>query len=161
MNSNALLQRYQNLDEGDQKALRWLALFVALVVLVYVILLPSVNYYKTAKSGFSEQSELLIWVQANAPQVKAHQSSIQPRKADKPVMEAVTSTASRLGIEVNRLQPEGKKLRAWLSNVAFGASIKWLTELTQKHAIEVEQISVEKTAKPGVVNIQCLLGTIN
>ena len=153
----SLLQRYQDLEQRDRKALLWLGLFLAAVMIIYGMILPSYHYYQGAKNRFFDQGELLVWVQDNAATVKSAQQNKQSERPKTPLMQAVTGSVSRFGIEVNRLQPEGDKLRAWITKAPFGKSLQWLTELTRENGIEIEQISVEKTAKSGIVNIQCLL----
>ena len=160
MNTGTLQQRYHNLEERDRQALHWLTLFLGLIILIYGIFLPSYRYYDTAKSSFFEQGDLLTWVQNNATAVKAAQNNIEPDRPQQPLMQAVTNSVSKFGIEANRIQPEGGKLRTWLNKVPFDKSIKWLTDLTRENSIMIEQISVEKTAKPGIVNIQCLLAPL-
>ncbi|UTW44242.1 type II secretion system protein M [bacterium SCSIO 12696] len=160
MNISSLKQRYKELDNRDQKALLLLTVFFAALITIYGILIPVHSYYQSGKSRLAKQVDLFQWVSAHAPKVKLLASQPQQTVSDTPLMEAVTGAAKGLKLEINRMQPEKDGLRIWLSTVSFEKAINLVSKLTNQHSISVDQITIEKTAKPGLVNIQCALSRV-
>ncbi|MDM3872562.1 type II secretion system protein M [Porticoccus sp. W117] len=157
MDKITIQKKYQSLDDRDRTALKVLAIFAGLLALIYGLILPAYNYYQDSKTRVTEQQELLQWVKQHSPQVKQLATTPKKQVTNQSIMEATTNTAKALGVEINRLQPEAENLRTWLTQVSFEKTIKLLTTLSEQHGIGIQQITVEKTAKPGVVNVQCLL----
>ena len=57
-----------------------------------------------------------------------------------------------------RYQPVGDSgLSLWLENSAFNQLVLWLERLEKRHGIRVDEISVERAAQDGVVNVRLVL----
>ncbi|MGS2724934.1 type II secretion system protein GspM, partial [Porticoccus sp. GXU_MW_L64] len=100
-----------------------------------------------------------FWMQSNshAPQIQQLAAVPETNVSDKPLMESTTGAAKTMALDINRLQPEGDNLRVWFTQVSFDKSMRLFATLAEKHSVNIQQITVEKTVKPGIVNIQCLL----
>ncbi|MGS2724930.1 type II secretion system protein GspM [Porticoccus sp. GXU_MW_L64] len=157
MNSTNLRERYQQLDDRDQLALKILAVFFGVLILVYGLAMPAYHYYQDGKDRVVEQQALLQWVEQHAPQVRQLAAAPKKTSTDKPIMESTTSAAKSVQVAINRLQPEGESLRAWMTQVPFEKAIQLFSLLEEQYQIHIQHITIEKTSKPGLVNIQCVL----
>jgi general secretion pathway protein M len=147
---------FNNLSEKDQKALKLLALFIAPLLLYFLIIKPSFTYYTEAKTGFQESRELLTWISSHKTNIPTANSS--PTTASHlPLSQFVSTSADENNISISRLQPQGQNnVRIWLSETEFSALTTWLLMLTDK-GLKISAITVDKTPISGVVNAQCLI----
>ncbi len=153
---NALIARYQSLPDRDRRALQLLALFLAPLLLYLLLLKPSVNYYASAKANYSDKQQLLDWMKSNAALIPANTQTTQ-RNADLPLLQVASQTAAESGLKLDRVQPRGdNRVRIWLNEVAFQQLILWYSKL-QQNGITIASVSIDKTKKPGIVSVQCLL----
>lgn len=154
-----LKQHYQQLGSRDRKAVHLLAVFLGLILLGYGIVLPSYHFYRDNRADYLSQQTLLAWVQANADRARALPRQRAQAKPSQPILQTVSSSAGQFGLNPNRLQPEGAgRLRLWLNDAPFNKTIQWLNQIAEQFGITIQEISIEKNPKPGLVNIQCLLG---
>jgi general secretion pathway protein M len=77
------------------------------------------------------------------------------------VMAVIDATSKQLEISqaTKRIIPDGAdSVTLWLENIAFDKLILWLAVLETKHAIRIDQISIEnQKTKSGIVNAKLLL----
>jgi general secretion pathway protein M len=80
---------------------------------------------------------------------------------DQSVMTVIDASSNQMEVKpgIKRMIPEGAdKVTLWLENIAFDKLINWLAILETKHAITVEQISINRQqANKAVVNAKILL----
>ncbi|HEB27664.1 MAG TPA: type II secretion system protein M [Porticoccus sp.] len=147
---------FYSLSEKDQKALKLLALFIAPLLLYFLIITPSFTYYTEAKTDYQESRELLAWINSNKTNISTAKSS--PTTAPNlPLSQFVSTSADKNKISISRLQPQGENnVRIWLSEAEFSVLTKWLLTLTNK-GLKISSITVDKTPISGVVNAQCLI----
>lgn len=149
---------YAQLSSRDQKALKFLLVFLLGCIVVLGIIFPSYRFYSESKQTLLSNQKLLLWMtdnRDNVNQVTANQP-LSPK--DLPLIQRVSASADDKGITISRLQPEGEqRVRLWLSNTDFNTFIQWLQDLNLQSTLDISTISIDKTNTPGVVNVQALI----
>jgi general secretion pathway protein M len=62
-----------------------------------------------------------------------------------------------LGSTMRGTQPSGTGVRVQLEAARFDTLVAWLATLEERHGLEVESISVDRTGRPGLVNVNVTL----
>jgi len=66
--------------------------------------------------------------------------------------------AAGLGEALQRIQPDGEtRVRVWLENAAFDASLNWLNTLTSQQGVQIDSLGVDRQDKGNTVNLQASL----
>ncbi|MEL7399210.1 MAG: type II secretion system protein M [Pseudomonadota bacterium] len=152
---NPLRHTYENLGERDRAALKLLRVFAAALLLFYGILQPVYHYYKDGRERLQHNRDLLSWVQDNAERAALQDLQPEIERSSEPLIKQVSDSA--LNLTLDRVQPEGDKLRVWINQANFADVLQWLTLLATERQIHVGQISIEQTQQPGMVKVQVSL----
>jgi general secretion pathway protein M len=145
------------LNERDQKALKLIALFSP--ALIYLVLVqPLFSYYQSSRSEFQEAQGLLAWMEANKHRIQPQGATNNSQISNTDAVQRLSAAAENAGIAIDRLQPQGNKgVQVWFQSVDFAKLSQWLLTL-QQQGLVVESLSLDSTAKPGMVSAQCLIG---
>ncbi len=145
-----------------------LLIFMSIVVLITLFYFA---FWKPMKAGI-EEGELHLKAQTRAL-IKIRQQAAEVRQlrsggAGKQIM--IEDSSSLLGLiersakqkkingNLQKVQPEGQReVRVWMENVSFDQLISWLDLLSNRYAIEISEISLERGNSPGIVNGRVLL----
>ncbi len=71
----------------------------------------------------------------------------------------VTQSAVAAGLSVQRIEPEGNRLRVVLADAPFETVIRWTADLEATSALRVGEARIERTDTPGMVSAQFLLAS--
>ena len=129
------------------------AIGLAILILLGGILLPMQSAVSAATGRYAKKREDLAWMQANAPEIRAAGNQLAADTGEAPVV-----LVDRVGREVglaNSLrgtQPDGNGVRVQLEAAPFDTMITWLATLDERYGLAIESISVDRAARPGVVN---------
>jgi type II secretory pathway component PulM len=95
----------------------------------------------------------LTWMQVNAPEIRAAGSLLPADTGEAPVVlvDRVAREAG-LGSALRGTQPNGTGVRVQLEAAPFDILITWLATLDERYGLSVETITVDRAARPGVVN---------
>jgi general secretion pathway protein M len=152
-------QRWQQLPERDRLALGLLGGFLAILIIVYGIVLPSYDFHKQARDRFDSDTQLLQWLQAQETAVKQlPKAQIKPTaSSQQSPLTFVTQSAKQHQLSLKRVQPEGSnKLRLWLESAPMDKSLNWLKGLSQGGLV-IDDISIERQGPQGMANIRATL----
>ena len=152
---NSLRHTYEKLGERDRAALKLLGVFAAALLLFYGVLQPVYHYYQDGRERLQHNRDLLSWVQDNAERAALQDLQPQIERSSEPLIKQVSDSAFNLTLD--RVQPEGDKLRVWINQANFADVLQWLTLLATERQIHVGQISIEQTQQPGMVKVQVSL----
>lgn len=156
------LNAYHALGERDRMALILLSIFFGVLILLYGMLLPAMDYRHQGRDAYDREQELLTWLQAQQPAVERLRT--QPKAAQQASSTAnsspltlVNTSAKEFQLTIKRLQPENNgSLRVWMENVSFDNSLKWLHHL-QNNGLAVSDISIDEQST-GLVNLRATFG---
>ena len=149
---NKLRAWYAGLQEREQRVVAVGGIVLAVLILVLGILMPLQSALSNATHRNETKREDLAWMQANAAVIRA----TGPPPAD--THEAPMVLVDRVGREVglgNALrgtQPSGTGVRVQLEAAPFDTLVTWLATLDERYGFSVDSITVDRAARPGIVN---------
>ena len=150
------LAYYSALDDRERLMVNALAVFLAVVVILTQILLPSMAYKDQAKKRYQSALEDYQWMQANAPKHSA--SSVVLVTGDQSMISKVTNAAKSTSLTFKRYDNlDENRLRVVVEQQSFKQVLAWLQYLEKNYAISVTEISVDRQESAGVVNVRVLL----
>lgn len=162
-----LIARYDQLPVRDRQAL--MVLFVALLVTVlyFAIWRPASDFRDQAEASRENAEQLLAWMQANESSIRqisgADSTALAGAGVDKPadgraLMALITRSASEAGLSLQRFEPSGENaVRVWLDGVPFADVAAWLEQLDARHAVIIDQASMDRGNEPGRVSVRLTL----
>ena len=150
---NKLRTWYEGLQEREQRMVAYGGIALALLILFGGILLP----LQAAVSGVTSRNETkrqdLVWMRANAAEIRASGNDI-PADSNEPPVVVVDRVGRAAGLTdaLRGTQPNGSGVRVQLEGAPFDTVVTWLATLDQRYGLSIESITVDRTAKPGLVN---------
>lgn len=156
-------QYWSKMNERDQMALS-IGGTVLLVILFYSLMYsPLLNAVKEERATLIEQHETLLWME-----------SVQSSSQERSVKKKTIGSNKLLGIINQQLnQPDLRPfpfqlqqinktdIQLSFDRVPFTVFIHWLWELSEQYQITIQQLSLEKLNKPGIIKASLVLQSVN
>lgn len=156
---NKIRAWYLSLKERERKAVLLGGVAVAALILVAGILMPLHASVAKARDLLESQRADLAWMQQNAPELRAANGSFAAPSNESPIV-LVDRTGREAGLSqsLRGTQPSGNSgVRVQLEAAPFDALVSWLAALEQRHGVAIETITIDRAAKPGLVNVSVSL----
>ena len=151
----AVLVKYQSLSDKDQLAIKALAAFFLIILLVYGLLLPVVGYSEQAKTRYKQAAEDMQWMRANTP---ANLSTAAKRSADESLLGLASSTAKKYYVTFSRYESQDENtLKLNFERVLFKNLVLWLEFLEKNKGVSISTIRAEQLENNGYVSAQIVL----
>jgi general secretion pathway protein M len=150
---NKLRAWYAGLQQREQRVVALGGIIVAVLILVVGILLPLQSAASRAVERNKTKSEDLAWMQANAAEIRAAGTMLPADTGEAPVV-----LVDRIGREaglasaLRGTQPNGTGVRVQLEAAPFDILVSWLATLDERYGLAIETLTVDRAARPGVVN---------
>lgn len=144
---------YAGLQKREQRIVVAGALALAVLLLVGGVLLPLQSAVSTAVKRTETKREDLAWMRVNAPEIQTAGAAFSSDTGEAPVV--LVDRVGRevgLGSALRGTQPSGNGVRVQLEAAPFDTLISWLATLDQRYGLAIESITVDRAARPGVVN---------
>ena len=144
---------YAGLQKREQRMVAAGALALAVLLLVGGVLLPLQSAVSTAVKRTETKREDLAWMRVNAPEIQTAGAAFSSDTGEAPVV--LVDRVGRevgLGSALRGTQPSGNGVRVQLEAAPFDTLISWLATLDQRYGLAIESITVDRAARPGVVN---------
>jgi general secretion pathway protein M len=150
---NALKAWYAGLEAREQRVVALGSVALAVLILFGGILLPLHSAVSTAVKTRQTNIENLAWMRVNAPEIQAGGGALIGDTHEAPVVlvDRVGREAG-LGNALRGTQPSGGGVRVQLEAAPFDTLLTWLAQLDERYGLSVDSISVDRAARPGVVN---------
>jgi general secretion pathway protein M len=150
---NKLKAWYAGLETREQRVVGIGAIVLGVLLLFGGLLLPLESAVSTAVKNRDTRRDDLAWMRINAPEVQAGAGTVGADTGEAPVVlvDRVGREAG-LGSALRGTQPSGTGVRVQLEAAPFDTLISWLANLDQHYGLTIESISVDRAARPGVVN---------
>jgi len=150
---NKLQAWYAGLQEREQRMVAVGAVAVAFLILVFGSLMPLHSAVSNAVSRNETKREDLEWMRANAPEVRAAGNQLPADTGEAPVVlvDRVGREAGLAGA-LRGTQPSGTGVRVQLEAAPFDTLVTWLATLDERYGLAIESITVDRAARPGLVN---------
>jgi general secretion pathway protein M len=155
---NKLKQWYAALEAREQRMVSIGAVVLCALLLFGGLLLPLEAAVSGAVRAREDRRQDMEWMRVNAPEVRAGGASLAPDTGEAPVVlvDRIGREAG-LGSAMRGTQPSGSGVRVQLEAAPFDTLVNWLATLDERHGLAVESISVDRAARPGLVNANVTL----
>jgi general secretion pathway protein M len=156
---NALKAWYAGLQERERRMVLAGGIATAVLVLVGGILMPLHSSVAAARERLESQRDDLAWMQQNAAEIQAAAGSFSGPANESPiVLIDRTGRESGLSQALRGTQPSGNAgVRVELESAPFDTLVSWLANLEQRHGISIDSITIDRAARPGMVNASVTL----
>jgi general secretion pathway protein M len=143
---------YAGLQQREQRMVGIGAVVLGLLLLFGGLLLPLQSAVSNAVHRSESRREDLSWMRANASEVQSA-GTLAASTGEAPVVlvDRVGREAG-LGAALRGTQPSGNGVRVQLEGASFDTLVSWLATLDQRYGLAIEAITVDRAARPGVVN---------
>lgn len=144
---------YAGLQQREQRVVTIGGVVVAVLILVLGILMPLQTAVSSAVKRNEAKRQDLAWMQVNAPEIRAAGNQLAGDTGEAPVVlvDRVGREAG-LGGALRGTQPNGTGVRVQLEAAPFDTLVTWLATLDERYGLAIESITVDRGARPGVVN---------
>lgn len=150
---NRLRAWYAGLQERERRVVAVGGVALALIVLFGGILLPLHSVVASALQRNDGKRADLEWMRANAAEIRSAGNLMILDTGEPPVvMVDRTGRAAGLTDALRGTQPSGTGVRVQLEGAPFDTLVAWLATLDQNYGLSVDSITVDRAAKPGLVN---------
>jgi len=146
-----------------QQTLLVLAAVTVLGAIVFVALWePMLEAREQRQDQVAAQQALSSWLATVAP-MAAELRQRSGRKSDTASGSLLgladeTARAAGLAGALSRIEPGGEdRVRVWLDQADFVATMRWLEDLAGSHPVAVSRLDLERAASSGQVNVRVTL----
>lgn len=166
MNKQSLVSaklKWEALEAREQQSLKLLVCALVLFLAYFALWVPAKSYMETSHRLLDERAELLGLVQSSRSVLAQGSSNSANSGAilnSQQLVSTVTNLAKKQKLSLKRFEPSGdNKVKVWVEDVSFDVLVSWLSALETSVSVKVEQISVEKQDRPGVVSARLTLAS--
>tara|TARA_R110001592_G_scaffold1001_2_gene5907 strand:- start:20053 stop:20568 length:516 start_codon:yes stop_codon:yes gene_type:complete len=157
------LKQYEMMPSRDRLALKLLSFFLILLFMYFGLWQPAYTYKKDSEILLQQQKDLLALVMENKAALSNLSGSPSANVAalnSQQLVTSVTNLAKQTGVVLKRFEPSGEReIKVWVEDLAFDKMMVWLTTMKRALDVRVEQISVEKSERPGLVSARLTLSS--
>ena len=143
---------YSGLQERERRMVA-----IGAAALGLLILFGGILQLQSAVSAAGRRADTrredLAWMRANQPEIQSGATTLFSDTGEAPVV--IVDRAGReagLGGALKGTQPSGNGVRVQLEAAPFDTLVTWLATLDQRYGLAVDSITVDRGARPGVVN---------
>ncbi len=150
---NKLRAWYGGLQEREQRMVAVGSVILAILILVFGILMPLQSAVSNSVARNATKREDLAWMQVNAAEIRSagNQGAADTGEAPVVLVDRVGREAGLAGA-LRGTQPNGTGVRVQLEAAPFDALVTWLATLDERYGLGIESITLDRAARPGVVN---------
>jgi general secretion pathway protein M len=150
---NKIRAWYAGLQQREQRVVAVGGIILAVLILVLGILMPLQSAVSNAVRRNQTKREDLAWMQVNAPEIRASGNVLPANTGEAPVvMVDRVGREAGLATALRGTQPNGNGVRVQLEAAPFDTMVTWLATLDERYGLAIESITLDRTARPGVVN---------
>jgi general secretion pathway protein M len=149
---NRLTAWYAGLQAREQRVVVIGAVALGALLLFGGILWPLESAVATARKTQETRALDLAWMRVNAAEIQAGGAPAAESGEAPVVLVDRIGREAGLGNALRGTQPSGAGVRVQLEAAPFDTLVAWLATLEERHGLAIESISVDRAAKPGVVN---------
>jgi len=144
---------YGALQQREQRVVAAGAVTLAVLILVLGVLLPLHSAVSDAVKRADSRRVDYAWMQVNAAELQSGSGAAFTDTGEAPmvIVDRVGREAG-LGSALKGTQPSGSGVRVQLEAAPFDALVMWLATLDQRYGLAIDSITVDRAARPGIVN---------
>lgn len=142
---------YGSQNIRDQKIIKAISVFIVFCLIIITFVQPFLSKQSLYQAKLDKS---LITYELLAENAYKFQGQLGGKSSEGPILAIVTQQAKKSNINLKRFEPDGDGLRIWLEDAVFDDAIRWLEHLNSKNGIQIKQINVERSDKPGRVDLR-------
>ena len=144
---------YAGLQDRERRVVLIGSVALGVLILVGGILVPLQSAVSTAEKRAESRRDDLAWMHQNAPELASAGTTQLNDTGEAPVVVVDrVGRESGLGPALRGTQPSGTGVRVQLEAAPFDTLVTWIATLDQRYGLSIDSISVDRAARPGVVN---------
>lgn len=157
-----LKQTFSRMSKREQVMVTTAAVILVIAALFLLVLAPFYSAIDKRSERVIRKSEDLAWMHSVAPELQA-----APQVAGAPMgnpgeslVVLVDRTARDTGLSnsLTGQTPNGpNSIRVRFEGAAFDTLVMWMGQLVQQHGVHIDQVSLDRTGEPGLVNASFVL----
>jgi len=136
----------------EQRLLAALAAVAAAALLFVLVWQPLARAHTKAAADIHAYDALIAQLRVAGPDVARVAATRRVSAAT-----VINDSASRAGLAIRRLEPQGARTEVTLEEVPFDKLTSWLAGLEHDAGLTVTAIKIERRPAPGVVTVQLTL----
>ncbi len=136
----------------ERRLLAALAAVVAAALLWALVWQPLARAHAKAAADIHAYDALIAQLRVAGPDVARVAATRRVSAAT-----VINDSASRTGLTIRRLEPQGARTEVTLEEVPFDKLTEWLAGLERDAGLTVAAIKIERRPAPGVVTVQLTL----
>ena len=149
---NSLMRWYSGVEAREQRVVAIGGAALCVLIVLGGILLPLESALSNAVKNQQTRRSDLAWMRVNAPEIEAGGAAAGDTGEAPVVLVDRVGREAGLGGALRGTQPSGTGVRVQLESAPFDILVIWLATLEERYGLAIESISVDRQAKPGVVN---------
>ena len=153
---SSLQARWAGTSQREQRLLIACSVLLFLGVIYWGILQPVSQRADMATNRIQSEKQLLNWVKDKADAISQLRAQGGVASSSLPLNQSISSTASRFGAELVRVQPRGEELQVWVQPMPFNRLIDWMMFLQEKHGVSATFMDIDKGEQDGTVEVKRL-----
>ncbi|WP_158972731.1 type II secretion system protein GspM [Paraglaciecola sp. L3A3] len=147
---------YKQLNARERLLVSVSAVLLIIALFYWLVWSPLNTSIERGKNNLTSQQSLLAWVKKNSARaIQLRNSAGTSSQFSGSLPQAVNQAASRMKIQISRMQPQGDELQVWVDQAPFNDVLSWLQSL-EKLGINILDIDVAEADAPGLVKIRRL-----
>ena len=147
---------YQALPVRDRTVVKAVAALFVIAMIYLIVYAPLLKGQQTAEAALKKNIATYNLLADNANRFGAV-SGNGNSGGQSSLLATVTRYAKTAGISLSRYEQDGNNLRIWIDKAVFDEAIDWLEQLQASQGVQVGQINIERSDRPGVVDIRATL----
>lgn len=156
------IAQYDHLSHRDRRALQIMIAALVVAVLYLAVWRPIIEFRSDGYERMQQARERVAWISAREQDLQQIAQTGDAGQGgtlgDADLLKTVTDSADRSGLPLQRFEPSGDKaMRLWLEAVPFIELTQWLDHLQNEYGLAVDQASLDRTDKPGLVDARLTL----
>ncbi|MFQ6372253.1 type II secretion system protein M [Shewanella sp. YIC-542] len=144
---------WASLAQRERQLVTVMAVIVMVGIGYWGIWTPISNAQAQAQSQLQAQQQTLAFVKQSAAKISALKKAGSRPQHMGSLSTVATQTASRYGLSITRMQPQGKQIQLWMDDVPFDALLSYLGDLVQQ-GLSLDSLDVAEADDPGMVKVR-------
>jgi general secretion pathway protein M len=151
---------YRGLQPRERLLVTSAGAVVGIFLLIAILFGPLASSLRTRQERVANKQQDLIWMRSVSNSVRMMAASQPAGTSIEPLVVLINRTAQQAGITgaLTNQAPQGDNgIRIRLEGASFDAMVAWLGVLEQQYGVRVDNASMDRGDKIGVVNASLML----
>lgn len=151
-------ERYENLQDSEQKIVLIFASLFLLVILIFGLLMPVGQSIETKQLAVNSMQNSVNKFKQAIPVIRANRGNANSANNSMPLNSVITGSTRQFNLLVSRVQEKSDtEVQVWLDNAEFNKVMQWINELNKRYNVSVASLSMRNKERNGLVSMDIKL----